>query len=794
MQKTLTTGALLILTSSFLCFAEEDKESLEVIEVTAQKRVQSIQSIPIAITAINDTELEKWQIIDASGIAQLAPNVNVTRSISGVYNYFIRGVGIDDFNLSSIPAVGLYIDDVAIQNPVLANFSLLDIERVEVMRGPQNTLYGKNTTGGAINFISHRAAPTPDLEGQLGVFLGSDNLMRFKANANTGIGEDSAVSLTISHETQDGRVSGKHIDNHSDFHNRDRFSAKLNLTSKLTDTLDFQLAFYGGQQQQISEVKTLVTATNDSGIIDIDDFDLRKLDSPLVNPRNNLDTMGGFLKFVWQLGAHQLTSISAFEQVDSERMDDWGSQSLPSNVFQVITYNSSNTEAYSQEFQLLSPSDQNLTWLLGASVNVESGDILQTAYIDPAGPGRPDDGVSDAGIGPLFDRGAWVDVDTTSYSVYGQFDASYDEKNTLSMGLRWTSQSLTPTVHSAGMLMDSVERPFPLGTFGWYSLGNPGFDITRDFAGFSVIRNFIDANGGFPASANIDKTFNEWGGKVSLTHQLNQQAMVYGQISKGFKMGAVNSNPTTAAFQALLDNTVVPETLVTYEMGLKSQWLNDKLRLNVAAFWNDWQDYQFFLVYNPGNPANLFASLVNLPEARTRGVEIEATALLSDSWKLITGLGYIDAEVTDGELNTQLIAEPFRDGFQNAVLTGDRLPNTPEWVMNNTLEGSWELSQGDLSVRISHQFIDEHIHALAGNNSTIWQQNFSEKSVNLLSLSIQYIPNDFHNIRWLMWAKNLTDEHYCSERATIPGTNTETVRLCAQGQFREVGLGIMMAL
>ncbi len=770
----------------------EETTALEVIEVTAQKRVQPIQTVPLSITSLNGDTLAKMQVTQASSIADQVPNLNVSRSIGGAYNYFIRGIGMDDFNMSSIPAVGIYVDDIAIHNPMLANFSLLDIARIEVLRGPQNTLYGKNTTGGAINFISNIPQLGQEIDSNFALYTGSDNLMRLLANSHFSIADSSAMSISLLKERQSGRVSASHINNNSQFKNKDKVGFKLKLKTDVTDNINLMASFYGGKQREISEVKTLIYPISDPEHINIDDFDLQIIESSLLNPRNDADTLGGYFKLKWENAGYVISSISAFEDVETYRMDDWGSQSFASSVSHIITYNSTKTNAYSQEFQLLSPVDDDFNWLAGLLINKESGDILQTAYIDPAGPGRPDDAVDDAGVGPLFDRGAWTELDTLTYSLYGQINTALQAQTHFSAGLRWSVQNLSPTVNSAGMLMDSEQAPFPLGTFGWFSLGNQGFDITRDYAGFSVIENFISANNGFPASAKIDTKYHEWGGKIALSHHFDNKAIWYASIARGFKMGAVNSNPTTASYQLLLDNTVLPETLITYETGFKSEWFSRRIRINGAVFLNNWKDYQYYLVYNPGNPVDLFASLVNIPEAKTQGFEIEITGALTNNTALDLGIGYLDAKITDGNLDVSQIQQDFRNEFQDSVLTGNKLPNTPKWTLNATLKNVFSVFNAELETQLHFQFIDAHIHALAGNNSSVWQHNFSEQNVGLFNFSAQYTPGSYDNLSLQLWVKNIADEQYCSERATIPGTSSETVRLCVQGEFRELGVGFRM--
>lgn len=776
-----------------MCFAVQANENqLEVIEVSAQKRVQSLQSVPIAITAISENDLSLLQLNEASEVVGFAPNVNMTRSIGGVYNYFIRGVGLDDFNLSSVSAVGLYIDDVAIQNPVLANFAMLDVARVEILRGPQNTLYGKNTTGGAINFLTMKPSIAQETLSSVSFDVGSDKLRRVKLRSLFSLNDDIAMGVSVFQEKRDGQVSAAQIENDSQFNNSDKLGFRFTSVAQIAQDTELTLAFYGGDQNQISEVKTLLIADPETGLINIDNFNLDKVSSALRDPQNDIETYGGYAKLQWSNGHYVLSSITSFEDVRSARKDDWGSQSLTSGIYQVITFNSSDTRAYAQELRLLSPVTDTGHWLLGVLVNNQTGDILQTAYIDPAGPGRPDDAIDDAGVGPLFDRGAWVASSSLTASVYGHQEFNINQDLTVSLGLRWAMQKLSPLVHSAGMLMDDDSQPFPLGTFGWYSLGNNGFDIFNDYAGFTTVKRFITANQGFPATAKIDETFREWGGKIAAQYDVTQKIMAYLSFARGFKMGAVNSNPSTATFKALLNGVVQPETLYTLETGIKSEWLNRRLRMNLAMFYNRWQDYQFFLVYNPGNPANLFASLVNLPAAETQGMELELTWQFSDDLRGNLGLGYLDAEVTDGQLSVDKIHPDFHTGFQSSVLTGDRLPNSPQWVANGILQKDFSFSFADITAILNYQFIDKHIHALAGANSEQWQQNFSEKAVGLWGFSVLLHPKHYPEVRFNLWGKNITDEPYCSERATIPGTPTDFVRLCAQGQYREFGLGLRM--
>lgn len=248
-----------------------DKDILEVIEVTAQKRIESVQKVPVSLTAIKSTDLDKFAITQSQDIAGLVPNFNTARSISGVQNYFIRGVGLDDFNLSSVPAVGLYVDDVAIHNPMLSAFTLFDVTRVEVLRGPQNTLYGKNTTGGAVKFITESPSFHQEKNGFAKVTLGSFNQQFFDAASNIHVNKDTAMRFSAYYHQADGQVTSMQENNPTKYNNTNQFGFRGKLAYKLSDNFQLIMSLYGGKQDQVSAVKSIMVAQTDDNIINLDE-------------------------------------------------------------------------------------------------------------------------------------------------------------------------------------------------------------------------------------------------------------------------------------------------------------------------------------------------------------------------------------------------------------------------------------------------------------------------------------------------------------------------------------------
>jgi|GEM_PF-7125256 len=791
-----------ILRNLFLCFIsiyvlpsiaqsfkpQDSNKSLEIIEVTAQKRIQSVQEVPMSITAISANALAVNQITQASDITSLVPNVNATRSIGGISNYFIRGVGMDGFNLSSVPAVGLYLDDVAINNPMLANFALYDIHRVEILKGPQNTLYGKNTTGGAINFITHLAELNEENSGYGLVTLGNHNQQNVEGAISAKLNETLSFRISGFSKQRDGLVTSEIEGNNTEYNDIDQYGLRAQFAYQFNDQIKINMSLYSGKQQQIAEIKTAMSAEEGEQVIKLTNVDLTTNHSSIINPPNDIDALGGYFKINITKPSYIFNSITSFEQVESERMDDWGSQQIPSALYQVFTYNSTNTDYFGQEFQWQSNTNNNFQWIGGLLYSHEQGDLLQVALIDPAGPGRPDDGIDDAGIGPMFDRGAWVENNSETLSVYGQVSYKLSQQLNVTAGYRWSHQDLSPVVNSAGMMMDLPGQEFPLGTFGWYSLGNHDLSRFEDYVGFNRIQRFVDANNGFSASEKIEQQYSDWGGKLALDYKLSQQVKLYGALSRGFKMGSINSNPTTAAYTSLLNKEVKPETLITTELGFKSDFHQNTLRINGAVFHNNWEEYQSFLVYNPGNPANLFASLVNIPGAKSIGAELDVHWQASSTMRFDLGFGWLDSEVVDANLDTSGIPLDIVDGFQRQVIEGNELTNAPKFNYTAAVHKRYELSNSAIEFSLHYHYLGKHTHQLQGTNSDIWLDNSSERSVGIVTLNSLYSFGQDREYQVSFWVKNLTDEQYCTERGTTPGTSTETVRLCSQADPKLFGI------
>lgn len=767
-------------------------EPIEHVEVTAQKRVQSMQKVPVSMTVLSEVELEKLVIESADEVLKVSPNANATTAAGGMTNYFIRGIGMDDFNLSSIPAVGVYLDDVAIGNTMATGFSLFDLQRIEILKGPQNTLFGKNTTGGAINYYSNNPSLDGDASPFLRLGLGNYRRLHSEAGFDWSAGQNTALRFAAFRTKREGFIESQLPQNDSRYGNLNRLGGKIQLLHQYSDRGSMLFSVRSGRQRQITPVRKAIKPTGSDNLIHLNDFDIFAIDSALINPRNDIDTFSSALNLTHHFNNIIFTSVTSYDKVDSARMDDWGAQLETSRVWAVQTYNSTDTRHFSQELRWLSNDEDSLQWMIGAFYTHDDGNLLQMAYIDPAGPGRPDDTIDDAGQGPLFDRGAWLEQNTKTWSLYGRIDKQINRQLSLDFGLRWTRQQLNPKVHNVGMRMDDPVMPFPLGTFGWYSLGPQDFDVHRDFAGFATRDNFLINNGGPAASAEIDKTFNEWGAKAAVNYEFTSDLLAYVSWSRGYKMGSVNSNPTTAAFTTLLDKVVSPELLTTFEAGFKSEWLGRTLRINGALFSNHWDDYQYYLASNPGPPQLLLATLVNVPEARSEGAELDIIYKAGNTTTLFMTWGWLEGKIINADIDTTGIPEANLASYTSQVTAGNQLTNSPKNNYTAGFSQTFEPDWANIEMVLNYRYLGSHTHQLQGQNNALWLHNFSEAAVGLWEMGIHADFGTQQQYRLSFWGKNLTDKQYCTERNAIPGTDTQTIRLCNQGAPLTFGVDLTL--
>ncbi len=555
--------------------AADNNES--VVTVSAQRRNEEIQKAPLAITAISSKEMDLKQIRRLDDLKLEVPNIVIEQNTgtSTGAKIFMRGVGTDESLFTADPSVAIYIDDTYVARQTGAMFDMFDLQRVEVLRGPQGTLYGRNATGGAVRYITK----TPSGEQRLEADTRIGNLGRIDANLSGGgrIGDTVAASFGLMSKHRDGYL--RDITNGSKVNDEQMVGARLGLAMSLTKDTSLRVS--------IDTLKQRSGPVYASGVIDAAgnakfnrpinnaDGNLSTIETNLNTGINDLEQGGISVTSSTDMGGFEWRNIATYRRMHNELFIDLdGSRATSFHLYQNQTQNQKSYES-----QLVSSGKGPLSWTAGLFVFKEHNDQ----------PTRQD----------IFATGGITTVkqDTTATALYGQADYRFN----------------------------SVVK----ATFGARS--------SRETKDFSL--NAVRANGtlNFDFAAKNSWSRTDW--KLGLDAQVSKDTLVYGSATTGFKSGGFNGRAGTAAAAAL---TLKPETVLTYELGLKTSFLNGAGRFNINVFQNDYKDLQLTAFNAAG-----VSVLTNAASAVIKGVEIDTSAQLTKAWQVSMNLGTLDAKYKD---------------------------------------------------------------------------------------------------------------------------------------------------
>ncbi|WP_321389809.1 TonB-dependent receptor [Emcibacter sp.] len=726
--------ALLLTLPATTTFADKADGSLmlEEIVVTAQKRSENLQSTPIAISAFSSSKIEKMGYSNISQMADATPNTvfDSTAPVSGVSSgavVFIRGVGQTDFSLATDPGVGTYVDGVYVSRSIGGVLDTLDIERVEILRGPQGTLFGRNTIGGAISITSKE--PAEEFTGSGEVILGNFNRHDMRFSVDLPVSDTLLTRVAGSSKNRDGFVRG--ISDNRLLGNENRDSARFTALYTAGDAWKFTLNADATRIREQNAGSTLVGITSappgapgdigpngvplinptsptlawvhnnvDAGVFGLplfteDAYIPADKDTTYATGANgtSLDIWGISLTAEWDVNdTTTLKSTTAYRETSGYFNRD--ADNSPLVVTETNNYDYGH-EQFSQEFQLVGTLlDGNLKYASGVYYFSESGHDLLTVRFP-------------ATFGTLDNR---TYVDNESLGVYAQATYIINDRLSATAGLRYSRD-------------EKSYDPFQILTVG--PVGAGAFGVAPG-DGVALVP---------PGQDSL--TFTDWSPRFSLDYQLTEDALVYASYTQGYKSGGFNIRyllPVPEAVQ------FEPETVENYEIGLKLDLFDNRVRLNTAAFWANYNQIQV-ITYVSGAPLN-----TNGGEAEIKGIEAEITALITDRLQLSGGLGYTDAHYTAvPAFNTDLPAV--------IQITGDKkLANLPEWSLNASAEYSLPLpNDGELALRGDWSY-----------KSTIWNdaQNspyLKQEGYHLVNASLTYShPGEVWNVR--LYVDNLTDK------------------------------------
>ncbi len=744
---------------------------LEEVVVTAQKRSESLQDTPIAITAFTSMALSDKGINDISEIERFTPNLvfDTTSPIGGVSSgaaVFIRGIGNTDFSLTTDPGVGTYVDGVYVSRSVGGVLDVLDVERIEVLRGPQGTLFGRNTIGGAINIVSRK--PADDLEAALEATIGNEGRLNLRASVDIPISDTVKSSFAVSSKNRDGFVdrplAGDKLGD------EERLSLRGALTFAPSDQWDFQatIDYTDIDESAAPSVGVGFTAAfpdgtpGGAGVVGaalVENFSIPLPTGTLLGPLGpgSLSATGDFFEIVG--GGLGIFNQYVVNDIDADV--SFGDQASFSEV-QVLgttfiaNYHGNNfdlkyTGSYRNTESKFANDADNSPFQITEIVN-DNYDVDQTTHelqlTGTAVDGRlkyaagvflfDEEGTDDVnvpvtipapGTGPGGGAGFQAairndaEVDNSSEAAYLQATFDVNDIWSVTAGYRYTKDekgyAFTQNI-GANVAGDPLV----------FLIGAPGVEAQLEPGG-PLVPGYIPLAG--DGTGEVKETFDETQFYLGVDAKVNDTTMVYYSFSQGFKSGGFVLRYVAAVPEVL---SFDPETLDSHELGLKWQSADNRFRVNAAVFMSEYEDIQVTFFDTLGGPLT-----ANAGAADINGLELELTAIISENFSLELGYGYTDASYTS--------INPV-PGLSSAINEDSKLVNTPENTLSLGLEYAAQLASKALTFRVDYSYTDE-IFNDSQNSPFLYQD-----AANFVNASARLDLTD--NSEVVLWAENIGDE------------------------------------
>jgi len=707
---------------------------LEEVIVTAQFRAANVQDVPIAVTVLSADAIEKANIFDATGIAMNTPGLAYGEFSPGQAKYSMRGIGSADDGAGLDNSVSLFLDGIYVGRGAGVNFDLFDIERIEVLKGPQGALFGRNTIGGAISVITQK--PAEEFSGKASATAGNEGILRLQGMVTGPLTDSLAGKLVVNHREHDGFVDNvvTGTDNHQD---EDQTSLRGQLLWSL-DNSEWLLSADYLEDDRGDAGRTPVRNREGRGTPVENSEALggnrpQTTTSPIVGFTDR-EISGVSLQGSIGFSNGELISITGFRDVESNwEMPSVGvSLSYPDNndpdVFglDVMDDIDESIETFSQEFRFVSDLGGDFSFVAGLFYFTEDTDRTEQFRLD-----RNTVSGGQVTVGNEYTHTA---NETTSYAAYGQAQWELSEQWTVLVGGRYTYDEKDYEATSVDCGLTPEE------------LAAAGFEGFAPCEGVGGSVNIISE--AFSVSASDSWTdFSPMG---SVQYRPNDQTMLFATVSTGFKSGGFAGSQGVASAAT---DPVDPEEVINYELGFKSDFLDNSLRLNATAFYMDYTDMQV-VIFGPtaGSEFGTFQTL-NAGEADISGIEVEFDWRITDSFSLSGNYAYLDTEVNDLIVN----------GVDES---GARLAQSPENSYNLIADYDVMLNNngGNLNFHVQFSHVDEQTNTTSSEALI----NFTDE-VDLLSANVTW-TSEGEGLRLSLWGKNLTDEEYIAHTYTVgPG-------------------------
>jgi iron complex outermembrane receptor protein len=720
--------------------ASPDQQNTADVVVTARRREERAQDVPIALSVVGDEQLAKSGDYTLTQVQQLVPSLLLSGGNARNTNINIRGLGSNAISNDGLElGVGFYLDDVYYGRVGQSQFDLVDLDHIEVLRGPQGTLFGKNTTAGAINITSKLPSFTTGFVGE----ADGGNYGYYQLRGSlTGplIGDTVAYRLSIADTHHDGFLTNLYDGSHpGDYQN---FSARGQLLIKPAPDLTLRLIGDYSKQKQHATVNSLVgffpTFTNGTAISN--NFLQRAARfnyTPLFDPfsrdvdadapfQANMDGYGFSGRADWHTGGVTVTSITAYRWWDWYPLND--QDSTPLSV-QTKGGTSNHQRQFSQELRVASDGSHRIDWVGGLYYFYQTIKGFGSYAFGPDAAlwnyPTTNQHVTNVALDG-FESDSWLIPTTHSYAAFGQATWKITDRLKLTGGLRFTHETKT-------------------GYFDQFTVA--GQDLSQLSPADQITAQKLRDTLYPQVSYTAHLTNNNLSGTANLSYQLERDVLIYATYSRGAKSGGMSLGVLPNGVPA----TVRPETVNAYEIGVKSQFFDRKLTVNLAGYWDDVTDYQAAITQQVGDTTAFVRYIANIPSVRSRGVEGDLVFAPSRWVSLGASASYNDATYRDypnAPLSPEQTGAPFQDLSGYPLADAPKFSYTLNADFSQPLTDHWSLYEhGDYAHRSSfYTSATDSIYSLI-------------PAYDLLNARVGVRSEDG---RWdvSVWAKNLTNEDY----------------------------------
>jgi len=697
---------------------KEKVVGIEVIKVTARKRVENAQEVPLAVTALQGDNLDAYSsaAMDIRFLNAKIPSLSVESSFGRTFpRFYMRGLGNSDFDLNASQPVSLVVDNVVQENPILKGFPVFDLERVEVLAGPQGTLFGRNTPAGLVKIDS--AKPSQDFDGFASLSYGSKNTSDLRVAVGGGLTDKVSARVSVLRQNRDDYIDNKApgfeqsdvLGGYTDqavrlqfLYEDDGFNALFNY--HMRDLDGKPVAFYANG---------IKTGSNEL----VDDFsrDTVYHDSA-SRATQQVETEGASLKLEFDLDQHTITSITGYESaelfsradVDGGYGANWAIDlGIPTGPGS-IAFDSETADAIpdhtqiTQELRLSSNFEGDLNYQVGLFYFNEDLTIESFAY------------------DPIFGNGSQTgyvsqEQETTAWAVFGSVDYDLTDKTSLTVGLRYSDDEKD---------YSNERTQSPLSAFG-----------APDYAAGAV---------------KTGESHVSW--DVSLSHKYTDDINLYARVADTFRAPSIQGRSLFAFDDGI--SVADSETIISYEAGIKADVLDNMGRINASVFYYTMNDQQITSVGGDGgNTARLF----NADETVGYGFEIDSQFIVTDNLLVTANASYNNTEMNDSTLSVPVCAsctvtDPLNsDG--RAIIDGNSLPHAPEWIFNFTARYAIEVADGEFYAYTDWSYRDEISFFLYNS------EEFTGKSLFEGGVRTGYTwDGDDRDYEVALFVRNITDE------------------------------------